>query len=130
VKARPPKALGLKGARKRAEARGRWAEHIAAWRYRLTGFRLLARRYRTPVGEIDLVMRRGRTLAFIEVKARSSLDDALHALSPRQQERLMRAAEVFLRAHPVHDDCLMRFDLMAVRPWRWPVRVTDAWRAE
>ncbi len=116
--------------RKRAEARGRWAEHLAAWRYRLGGFRLLARRYRTSAGEIDLVMRRGRLLVFVEVKARAALEEALHALQPHQRERLTRAASVYLRDHPSHNNCAMRFDLIAVQPWRFPVRVTDAWREE
>ncbi len=120
----------MRGSRKRAEARGRWAEHLAAWRYRLCGFRLLARRYKTSVGEIDLVMRRGKLLVFIEVKARAVLEEALYALHPRQRERLTRAASVYLRDHPIHNDCAMRFDLIGVQPWRFPVCVTDAWREE
>jgi len=120
----------MKKSKQRAEARGRWAELIALWRYRLSGFRLLATRYRTSVGEIDLVMRRGHLVVFVEVKARASLDDALHALTAYQRERLSRAAGVFLRDHPIHNDCSMRFDLISVQPWRWPFRVVDAWRLE
>ena len=120
----------MKGSRQRAEARGRWAERIALWRYRLMGFRLLAQRYRTAVGEIDLVLRRGHLVVFVEVKARASLDDALHALNAHQRERLTRAAAVFLRDHPIHNDCAMRFDLIGIQPWRLPFRVVDAWRLE
>lgn len=120
----------MKSSRKRAEIRGRWAEAAAAWIYRFQGFRLLARRYKTPAGEIDLVMRRGKLVVFIEVKARASLEDALHALQPPQRDRLSRAAGVFLRNHPVHDHCDMRFDLMGLQPWRLPRRVVDAWRLE
>lgn len=120
----------MKGARQRAEARGRWAETLAAWSYRFRGFRLLAQRYKTPVGEIDLVMRRGNLVVFVEVKARARLDDALHALGPRQCERLSRAASIFLRDHPIHNGCAMRFDLIGLHPWRLPHRIVDAWRAE
>jgi putative endonuclease len=119
----------MTGTRQQAEAKGRWAESVAAWRYRLSGFRLLARRYRTPVGEIDLVLRRGSLLVFVEVKARRRLVDAVDALRPRQSERLARAASVYLRDHPIHDQCAMRFDLIGVQPWRWPVRIVDVWRA-
>lgn len=63
--------------RQRAERRGRRAEKIAAWFLRAKGYAVLARRYKTPVGEIDLVARRGRTLAFVEVKARKEGEAAL-----------------------------------------------------
>ena len=111
-------------------ARGRWAERLAAWSLRLRGYRVLARRYRTPVGEIDLVVRRGRLLAFVEVKARPDLDQALAALGPRQQARTRRAAEWFLLRHPQHADCVLRFDLVAIEPWRLPRHLADAWRLE
>lgn len=89
---------------------------------------MLATRYRTPLGEIDLVLRRGSLLVFAEVKARPSFDRALHALRPQQRERLSRAAEIYLRDHPVHGGCAIRFDLIAVRPRRWPLQIEDAWR--
>ena len=94
------------------------------------GFRVLAMRYRTPFGEIDLVLRRRSLLVFAEVKARPSLAEALEALRPSQQARLTRAAEIYLRDHPVHSSCSVRFDLIAVCPWRWPRRITDAWRPD
>ena len=120
----------MRRSRQRAEGLGRWAENLALWRYRLTGFRVLARRYKTPVGEIDLVMRRGGLVVFIEVKARQRLDDALSALDKRQQQRLSRAAAAFLSDYPRHRDCAMRFDLVGIQPGRLPVCVTDAWRLE
>ncbi len=114
--------------RARREAWGRWAETLAAWSLRLRGYRVVARRYRTPVGEIDLIVRRGRILAFVEVKARPDLEQALTALGHRQQERTLRAAELFLQRRPDLADCVLRFDLVAVRPWRLPLHQTDAWR--
>jgi putative endonuclease len=112
------------------EAWGRWAEAAAAWSLRLRGYRIVARRFRTPQGEIDLVACRGRHLAFVEVKARTGLDQALEALGPRQRARTARAAELFLARHPAYLDHTLRFDLVAVRPWRLPRHLVDAWRLE
>ena len=117
-------------ARRTAERRGRFAEFMAAWSCRLSGFRVLATRYRTPSGEIDLVLRRRSLLIFAEVKARTSFDQALYALRPQQRKRLARAADVFLKHHPVHATCAVRFDLIAVRPWRLPLQISDAWRPD
>ncbi|MGI9499227.1 MAG: YraN family protein [Geminicoccaceae bacterium] len=116
--------------RQDAERHGRWAERLAAWSCRIKGFRVLAERYRTPQGEIDLVLRRRSLLIFVEVKARGSFDQALHALRPPQQQRLARAAEIFRRYHPVHAGCAIRFDLIAICPWRLPLQIEDAWRPD
>jgi putative endonuclease len=114
--------------RGRREAWGRWAESLAAWSLRLRGYRIVARRFRTPLGEIDLVARRGGLLAFVEVKARTDLDDAFAALGSRQRERTARAAELFLQRHPRYLGHALRFDVIAVRPWRLPRHLVDAWR--
>jgi putative endonuclease len=95
---------------------------------RLTGFRVLARRFATPVGEIDLIARRGRLLIFVEVKRRADLAAAGEALQPRQQQRIARAAEVFLQRRPALRGLECRFDVVAVAPWRWPRHVQDVWR--
>ena len=79
--------------RKKSEAAGRSAELIALWALRLKGWRLLARRYKTHVGEVDLIMRRGEVTAFIEVKARKNLDRAVESVTPRQARRLAAARE-------------------------------------
>jgi putative endonuclease len=114
--------------RRRREAWGRLAETLAAWSLRLRGFRILARRFRTPLGEIDLIARRHRLLTFVEVKARPDSEQAAYALSRRQRERAARAAEMFLLRHPEHAGCTMRFDLITVRPWRLPRHLPDAWQ--
>lgn len=80
----------------RAFGAGRWAEHAAALFLRFKGYRILARRYKTPVGEIDLVAERGRTLAFVEVKWRPTARAALEAIPPRQRDRVSRAANWYL----------------------------------
>ena len=83
--------------RRRAWRFGRRAESLAAWWLRLKGYRILAREFRVPVGEIDLIARRGTILAFVEVKARKTAEAAPDALQPRQQRRIARAAGAFLR---------------------------------
>ncbi len=116
-----------------AEGRGRVAETRAAWLLRLKGYSIVARRFRPAkavgLGEIDLVARRGRMLAFVEVKARATDADALLAISAQQQHRLLRAAEHFLKVRPVYAGWPMRFDAVVLERDRfWPRHVPDAWR--
>ncbi len=107
---------------------GRHAELLCAWHLRFRGWRILARRYRSPVGEIDIVARRGRLIAFVEVKARRDRLTALESITERQRLRVRRAAELFLGAHPSLAELDLRFDVMVVSPWSMPHHVIDAWR--
>lgn len=116
--------------RRRAYRRGRWSEALCRLILRLKGYRILARGYRVPVGEIDIVARRGRTLAMVEVKARDSAAEAAEALGPRQRQRIGRAAALFLARHPTLDGLAVRFDVMLVRPWRLPRHLAGAWEME
>ena len=120
--------------RRRAEGWGRRSEDLCAWLLRLKGYRILARRYRCPAGEIDIVARRGGVLAIVEVKARSSTAIALESLTLKQRARLERAALAYLatgRAGFVpQSDFSLRFDLMVVTPWRWPRHLANAWQPE
>ena len=79
---------------------GLMAEGVASLMLRLKGYRILARRFRTPLGEIDLVARRGRTVAFLEVKARADFATAAEAVTIYQQRRIINAAQLFLAQHP------------------------------
>jgi putative endonuclease len=115
--------------RQERERAGRLAAAAAAWHLRLRGFRILARRYATPVGEFDLIARRGDLLLFVEVKRRPRVDEAVAALQPFQQARIARAAEAFLQRRQDLVLCAVRFDLVAVAPWRLPRHVADVWRA-
>ena len=116
------------GARRLAETRGRGAETAAALWLRLKGYRVLARRMKTPVGEIDLIAQRGHILAFIEVKARATADAGAEPLRPRQRDRIARAAEAYVRTRPDLVDLDWRFDLIVVTGgWR-PRHLADAWR--
>lgn len=125
---------GTRDGRRAAEDRrlawrgGRWAESLAALRLRCGGYRILARNWRSPVGEIDIVARRGRVLAIVEVKRRADRATALAAISPRQQQRLARAALAFQTQRA---DCArlhLRFDVITLGPGLWPRHLKDAWR--
>lgn len=94
----------------------------------LKGYRVLARRVRTPAGEVDLVVRRGGTVVAVEVKARPSLDAAVASVSLRQRWRVARGLESFLAGRPDLTGLTRRFDLVAVRPWRLPAHLVDIWR--
>lgn len=116
--------------RRVAERRGKAAELLCLWHLRLKGYRILARRYKTPAGEIDLIVRRGGTLAAIEVKARADFDAATEAVTRRQQQRITRAIAHFLGGRPDLATLAARFDVMLVAPRRWPRHLVDAWREE
>lgn len=112
-----------------AYRRGLWAEALCRLILRLKGYRIVAIREKTPQGEIDFIALRGRTLAFVEVKARPDETAVAEAVSPRQQARLSRAAMAYLARHPQWADKNIRFDVMQVLPWRWPRHLPDAFRA-
>jgi putative endonuclease len=116
--------------RRSREAAGRRAETICAWFLRLKGYRIAARRFRAPVGEIDIIATRRGTIAFIEVKARKTVSKGLEAVSWRQRRRIERASMAFLQRQPALAAMEMRFDLVVVLPRGWPVHVMDAWRCE
>jgi len=101
------------GRRRRAWRFGRTAEMVCAGVLRLKGYRILARDVRTPVGEIDIVARRGRVLAFVEVKARRSAD-GYDVIGSRQKNRILRAAEAFMSRRPALANLDVRFDVMLV----------------
>ena len=105
------------------------AETRAAAYLMTKGYRILAKRFRTPYGEIDIVARRRNLVAFIEVKARASLDDAAYAVTPRQQARIINAAQAWLAAHPDHAELELRFDAILIAPRRLPRHLLAAFDA-
>ena len=105
------------------------AESRAAAYLMAKGYRILAKRFRTPYGEIDLVVRKRNLIAFVEVKARASLDDAAWAVTPRQQQRIINAAQAWLMAHPEHAEFDMRFDAMLIAPRSLPRHLLAAFDA-
>lgn len=95
---------------------------------RCRGYHILARRYRTYGGEIDLIARRGCLIAMVEVKARPTLLEAMHAISPAAERRIEAAADYWLSRQPDHAGLIIRFDLIAILPWRWPIHIAGAWQ--
>jgi len=127
----PPDKLAklASAARVAAFRTGLSAESRAATFLMAKGYRILAKRFRTPHGEIDIVARRRNLIVFIEVKARASLDDAAYAVTPRQQQRIIDAAQGWLMAHPEHADFELRFDAMLIAPRRLPRHLLAAFDA-
>ncbi|MFC0410497.1 YraN family protein [Roseomonas elaeocarpi] len=113
---------------RKAESLGHRAEALAAAALEAEGWAVLARRWRSAAGEIDLVAERAGLLAFVEVKARPTLGAAAGALGARQQARLLAAAEIWLAAHPGHGAAGIRFDVVVVDAAGRLRRVADAFR--
>ncbi len=107
-------------------ARGRWGEDLAAAHYRRSGYEVLDRNWRSPTGELDLVVRRGPTIVFSEVKARRTADfgPAAAAVTVAKQRRIRQLAVEWLRAHELHADSI-RFDVVAITGSRLEL-ITDA----
>lgn len=122
----PGEARSGRSERQRRYLRGHVSEWMAAASLLMRGYRILGLRVRTPLGEIDLIAKRGQRIAFIEVKRRNRREDAEAALSSRQAERLRRAAEYWLSRRPVYAECERGFDAVLVLPWRLPVHLVDA----
>jgi len=114
------------GHRRKAYRRGHRGEWLAALALMLKGYRILARRHRTKLGEIDLIARRGDLVLFVEVKARRTLKEAMDAIAHGSERRIEGAADLWLSRQPDYGRLSMRFDMVAVLPWRWPVHVENA----
>jgi putative endonuclease len=112
--------------RQRAERGGRQAETLAAWWLRLKGWKILARRLRVPVGEVDIVARRGRTVAFVEVKARRTAAEADFALDEYRLRRVAAAAGALAHRFAREGD-ETRIDAIFIVPRRLPRHVADVW---
>ena len=111
-----------------AYRRGHRSEWLAAAALMAKGYRIVARRYRTKLGEIDLIARRGDLVAIVEVKARPTLAAAMDAIGGMSERRIEAAADLWLARQRDYARLSMRFDMVAVLPWRWPVHVPDVFR--
>ena len=116
----------------KADTKGHLAEFLARMLFRCKGYRVIAANYvtgrGTRAGEVDFIAVRGKTVVFVEVKQRSSLEKAAEAVLSRKQKRIWRGAEAFLQKHPQYADCDIRFDVVMVKlPFK--IRhLTDAFR--
>lgn len=115
--------------RQGAEVYGRRGETLAAWFLRLKGYRILEARYKTPVGEIDLIARRSGVTVFVEVKSRRSRHLEGEALVAVNARRIVRAAEYYISRHPVLVATSLRFDVIFLAPRMWPRHVMNAFQA-
>jgi putative endonuclease len=125
---KPPKAAP-RPERVKAFQLGISAESRAAMLLVAKAYRILARRWKTPRGEIDIVARRRRTLVFVEVKARDTIDGAAVAVTEQNKRRIIDAAELWLAHHPEHANADIRFDVMLVAPGSMPRHIVNAFDA-
>ena len=116
--------------RRKAQWWGEVAEHIAMVFLICKGYRILARRVRFPVGEIDLIARSAGSYVFVEVKARRDLRAAMEAVTPASQRRIARAAALWIAKRKESPDSMQRFDVLVIRPWRFPHHIRNAWWTE
>ena len=116
-----------KSAKKKSYNLGVKAEIIAALFLQIKGYRILARREKTIVGEIDLIARRGDILIAVEVKARKSLETAAYAITLKQKQRITRALEIWGQKYPDYVKINKRFDAILIIPWRLPKHIINAW---
>ncbi|WP_375607304.1 MULTISPECIES: YraN family protein [unclassified Bartonella] len=109
--------------RQKSFYRGVRAEKLAAWWLRCKGFHIAEMRFKTKCGEIDLIARRGNLVLIVEVKARSTLAEAMEAVSRINEKRIEAAADIWLARQKDYAFLSVRFDLIAVLPWRWPQHI-------
>ena len=115
-----------KGERQRRNRSGAWGETIASALLMAKGYRILERRYVSAAGEIDLIAKRGRRVAFIEVKTRATLEAAQASISDDQRLRIGNAAEAWLSKHPPYQMYDLGFDIIFIVPGRWPQHLKNA----
>ncbi|MEO6151829.1 MAG: YraN family protein [Croceibacterium sp.] len=113
--------------RKAAEKRGRRGEGFAAWWLRFHGWRIVERRVKTARGEIDLIARRGRTIAFVEVKWRATVIERDRAIDEHRLRRVGAAAEAIAHRYAAPTDTV-RVDVLLLAPRRWPRHIVNAWQ--
>ncbi len=117
-----------KAKRRRAYRRGLFAEFIALQLLRIKGYRLICKRYKKPVGEIDLVTKKNGVLVAVEVKMRKDEAAALHSIGPIQQRRIRNACSLFVSENPQYSDYDIRFDLVVVTGLlHRPSHLENAW---
>lgn len=122
----PPSTSKPGTSRQAAERRGRRGEIWAELFLRAKFYKILQRRYKTPLGEIDLIVRRGKTVVFVEVKQRNSAALYGQALEAVNQRRIARAADWFQSRHPQYAGFDFRFDVIFLAPRRWPSHLSNA----
>lgn len=111
--------------KRRAYLKGKWGERIAAFYLQLKGYKILEHRLKTPMGEIDLLASKGKSLIAVEVKTRRTLEEAAFSLSPFQKKRIERALLYYSMGKSTQWS--MRFDVILIAPWKRPRHIKGAW---
>ena len=117
---------GQSSNRRKAYRLGHLAEYLAAFALILKRYRIVALRHKTKLGEIDIIARKGDLVAVIEVKARRTVSDAANAVTHTAQTRISNASDLWLAGQADAAKLSIRYDIIAVCPWRWPVHLKDA----
>lgn len=120
------KSRGRNHHRRLTHTAGKRAEWAAQAYLILKGYRPLARRYKCPAGEVDLIMSRRNLLVFVEVKYRADIDTAAFSITPKQQSRITRAAHYWIMKNSRNTFKTLRFDAILLAPWRWPRHIAHA----
>jgi putative endonuclease len=107
------------------EQKGYLGEFIAVCLLKLKGYRILARRYKTACGEIDIVAQKNDIIAFIEVKCRKSIDKCYNAVTAKQLRRIQRASGIFMSRRKNLEQKFIRYDVILIASWKLPVHVTN-----
>jgi putative endonuclease len=107
--------------------KGLQAEALAKLYLQLKGYSVLEYRFKTTLGEIDLIVKKGDVVAFVEVKLRKTEDAAAEAVHVKNQSRVRNAAELYLQKHPEYNECELRFDALVMARGAWPRHIENAW---
>lgn len=111
-------------------SRGIYAERLAGLWLQMKGYHIAARRFETYFGEIDIIARRGNVIAIVEVKARPTIEEAMEAVQKQSRKRIDKAAHVFLARQPDRKKLRLRYDLIAIRPWKLPRHIESFFQPE
>lgn len=112
--------------RQKAQKYGLFAETLAVFALRLKGYKIVERNFKTKLGEIDIIARKGDLVAIVEVKARKSLQASIDGVGYQSTQRIENAADLWLAKQKDAHLISMRFDIIAVQPRKWPVHIKDA----
>ena len=111
-------------------SRGIYAERLAGLWLQMKGYHIAARRFETGFGEIDIIARRGHVIAIVEVKARPTLEEAMEAVKQQSRKRIDNAANIFLARQPDRKKLRLRYDLIAISPWKLPRHIEGFFHPE
>ena len=125
-----PSSQERKNQKQKYYRQGKFSEKLSAWFLRMKGYRVLQQNYKTRLGEIDIIALKKNTLCFVEVKKRSSLDEASNAISYQQKERIIRAAQLFTQQSQTHQKCDIRFDAILIGATVFPYHIKNAWQTD